>query len=78
MIANVEEEVTTEILGMALGQGKTKAKTLGEVIYLGEELEQPLAVGLGNTLSGVLDDEAYSGVGMGNAYRHMLAIGILG
>ena len=78
MIANVEEEVTTEILGMAFGQGKTKAKTLGEVIYLGEELEQPLTVGLGNTLSGVLDDEAYRGVGMGNAYRHMLAVGILG
>ena len=78
MIANVEEEVTTEILGMALGQGKTKAKTLGEVIYLGEELEQPLAVGLGNAFSSILYNKAYRGVGMGNAYRHMLAVGILG
>ena len=58
VIAGVEPELTTEILHMPPGKRKSQSQSLTEVINLGEELEDTLTVGLGNTLSCILNNKA--------------------
>ena len=78
MVGSVEDEVATQILGVTLGQRDTETKTLGEIIDLGEELEDDIAIGLVNAFALVFDDEADNGIGSGDAPRDVLAVGILG
>lgn len=63
---------------MALGEGQTNTEAFGEVVDLGEHLEEAADVFLGDTGTGVLDDEADGIEGPLDAQGDVLAVGIFG
>ena len=63
---------------MALGEGQTNTEAFGEVVDLGEHLEEAADVFLGDARAGVLDHETYAAVNPADVQRDVLAVGVFG
>ena len=77
MIIRVEHAVSTQNVGMTLGQGKTQSESLAIVVDLGKEHKDAIAVGLSNAPTRILYDEADGSVGQDDAHHDMLTVRLL-
>ena len=76
LVAGIVAEVATQVGQVALAEGQSEAETLGKVVDLGEGHEHHFLGALGQTWTHVLDDEAHSLLGLGDAQHDVLTVGV--